>query len=78
MSSLRRSDLFLLPSTNLMKYEYGIGGRVAGGFVVHRENMSKDRAYKWFDEWIEMGGNPNMFYIIRRPIGEWEIYREPA
>lgn len=39
---------------------------------VHRTGMTRDGVKRWMREWIEMGGRPDAFKIIRRRIGLWE------
>lgn len=56
------------------RYEYGIA--LKGDTTdPHRTGMTKDEADHWMREWVQMSGRSNMFEIIRRPVGEWEIVR---
>lgn len=51
-------------------YEYGILTRDG---EVHREGMTELAAQQWLDEWFTDGGAHGAFFIIRRPIGQWEV-----
>jgi len=58
------------------KYEYGIDYaqdalKYKGGSI-HRGPMSREDAILWIAEWLEMGGKPGIFKMIRRPVYDWE------
>ncbi len=52
-------------------FEYGIA-RPGEIDDPHRDSMTAEEAETWLAEWVEMGGNPDTFTIVRRPVGEWE------
>lgn len=57
------------------KYEYGIEWvdedmRDPDG--PHREYDSRWKALSFLGSWLEDGGKPGVFKVIRRPVGEWE------
>ncbi|QEM41530.1 hypothetical protein SEA_FORZA_60 [Gordonia phage Forza] len=33
--------------------------------------MSRKQAERWIDEWINDGGRPGAFSVVRRPRGAW-------
>ncbi|QGF20234.1 hypothetical protein SEA_SIXAMA_55 [Gordonia phage Sixama] len=35
------------------------------------DDMSKEQAERWMNDWISDGGRPGAFSIVRRPRGEW-------
>jgi len=61
------------------KYEYGID-------YVHDDMRDPDRPHREYGErwkalafiggWLEDGGAPNVFKVIRRPLGDWENYED--
>lgn len=59
-------------------YEYGIvhvASDINNNKVVsvHRSGLMKYEAERWLAEFLEDGGKPDSFKIVKRPIGEWEI-----
>jgi hypothetical protein len=63
----------------MSEYEYGIGC-VHYSFqttdAVHRFGLTKEDAIQWLKEWVDDGGNPSTFFIIRRPVTKWEVLNE--
>lgn len=65
-----------------MDYEYGIAHykhdpnepEPDGG--PHRLDMPLEEARTWLEEWKQMGGNSDAFYLIRRPRGPWEAFED--
>jgi hypothetical protein len=55
----------------MTQYEYGIGTDLENMGPVHRAGMSKEEAEDWLKEWVEIGGNAEKVYIIRREVGQW-------
>ncbi len=60
-------------------YEYGIVHRSTvswGDFDdndLHRSGMYGAEAKRWITEWIEDGGDPEAWLIVRRWVGNWEF-----
>lgn len=52
------------------EYEFGVGRRRTED--VHRCGMTETEARDWVAEVESDGALPGAFYVIRRPIGEWE------
>lgn len=52
------------------EYEWGVALRRIHG--PHRTGMTEQDARDWVAEAEEDGAAPGAFYVIRRPIGEWE------
>ena len=52
------------------EYEWGIGMRSRGG--AHRTGMTEQEARGWVAEAEEDGCAMGAFFVIRRPVGEWE------
>ena len=63
-----------------MEYEYGIGHYMYDlnsdnpEHGPHRLGMTLEEAQTWLDEWKEMGGRVEAFYLVRRPRGPWERF----
>ena len=57
-------------------HEYGISHKGDLWNQVHREGMTKEEARVWMEEWLEMGGKPDAYRIVRRPIGTWKTVKE--
>lgn len=65
-------------------YEYGIAWtdpkKWTDGSNPHREGMTREEAVTWLREWeddIRTEGaqfKPDLFAVIRRPMGAWEGY----
>lgn len=60
-----------------MEYEYGIMWRGDEDMGLHRGPWTKEECEEWIDEWrAELSPNQlhwvDVFYIVRRPVGEWE------
>jgi len=55
-------------------YEYGVGFNGEE----HRTGMTYFESLDWVKDWHEHcrnhGGNSDAFYMIRRPIGEWNRF----
>ena len=51
-------------------YEYAVFRRVSG--ATHRGPMTEQDAHEWIAEWIDWGGKPDVFYVMRRKISPWE------
>jgi hypothetical protein len=60
---------------NGVEYEYGIAF-YQQLVDPHRTGFTKEEAEDWVRAWIEDGGRPGAFRVIRRPVGDWEIYEE--
>lgn len=61
-------------TTHESLFEYGIHRRKATAEDgPWREGMTREEAETWLDEWVEMGGNPDTFEIIRRERGPWKV-----
>jgi hypothetical protein len=61
------ADYFLKETT---MYEYGVMIRNVEG--LHRGPWTKDEAETWIAEALEDGFKPGYFYVVRRPVGNWE------
>lgn len=53
-----------------VRYEYGIWSNRDN--VLHRDGMSEPGADDWVDEWLDNGGKPGVFRVVRRAVGPWE------
>jgi hypothetical protein len=55
-----------------IQYEWGIARNIEWwAETPHRTGMTEEEALDWIADWIEMGGNKDAFFIVRRPIGYW-------
>jgi hypothetical protein len=57
-------------------YEYGIQ-QLKRPEEPHRAGMTRDEAEGWLADWLNDGGKQDVFRVIRRTLGPWEIH-EPA
>lgn len=55
-------------STN---YEYAIVYRLFPDDI-HRGPFNKTEAERWVQEWLDDGGHPEAFTIVRRLVGSWD------
>lgn len=53
------------------KYEYAVF--ISRENEPHREHLTEQAAHEWIQEWLDDGGKPGIFHIMRRKIGEWEV-----
>lgn len=54
-----------------MEYEYGIFVSREG--ELHRGPMTEQAAHEWIEEWLDDGGKPDVFFIMRREVGNWTV-----
>ena len=54
-------------------YEYGVAFRRTTS-EPHRLGMTEIEASTWIKEFIEDGGRSGAFVVIRRPMGDWEVF----
>lgn len=66
--------------TPVIEYSYGIATRAdvaAGRIAPHRRDMRKWEAEDWLEQWrnecAETDAQREMFVMIRRPLGDWEV-----
>lgn len=57
------------------EYEYAVFRRnriMRADRQPHREFATERAAELWIDDWVADGGDPETFFIMRRPISQWE------
>lgn len=59
------------PAREDCKYEYGIV-LLRRPEPPHRTGMSLVEAVEWMDTWLEDGGRPDVFSMIRREVAPWQ------